>query len=96
MQTRRTLLISGASTILTALLSPRAMAGQRRLKPLKPGSRIRAMNPGTWMDRDTDLQALRDRCDQLQWHLEIPAAFTRLWRYFSGTDQERVQDLRSA
>ena len=31
MPTRRTLLISGASTIITALLSPRAMAAQRRL-----------------------------------------------------------------
>ena len=96
MPTRRTLLISGASTIITALLSPRAMAAQRRLKPLKPGSRIRAVNPGTWMDPDTDLQALRERCDQQQWHLEIPAAVTRQWRYFSGTDQERVEDLRSA
>ena len=47
MPTRRTLLISGASTIITALLSPRAMAAQRRLKPLKPGSGIRAVNPGT-------------------------------------------------
>ena len=53
MPTRRTLLISGASTIITALLSPRAMTAQRRLKPLKPGSRIRAVNPGTWMDPDT-------------------------------------------
>ena len=96
MPTRRTLLISGASTIITALLSPRAMAAQRRLKPLKPGSRIRAVNPGTWMDPDTDLQAFRERCDQQQWHLEIPAAVTRQWRYFSGTDQERVEDLRSA
>ena len=100
MPTRRTLLLSGASTVvstvITALLSPRAMAVQRRLKPLQPGSRIRAVNPGTWMDPDTDLQALRERCDQQQWHLEIPATVTRQWRYFSGTDQERVQDLRSA
>jgi muramoyltetrapeptide carboxypeptidase len=48
------------------------------------------------MDLDTDLQALRERCDQQQWHLEIPAAVTRQWRYFSGTDQERVQELNSA
>ena len=61
MPTRRTLLISGASTVITALLSPRAMAAQHRLKPLKPGSRIRAVNPGTWMDPDTDLQSLRER-----------------------------------
>ena len=76
MPTRRTLLISGASTIITSLLSPRAKAAQHRLKPLKPGSRIRAVNPGTWMDPDTDLQALHERCDQQQWHLEIPTAVT--------------------
>ena len=96
MPTRRTLLISGASTIITALLSPRAMAAQRRLKPLKPGSRIRAVNPGTWMDPDTDLQRLRERCDEQQWHLEVPKAVTRQWRYFSGTDRERVSDLTAA
>ena len=70
------------------------MAAQRRLKPLKPGSRIRAVNPITWMDLDTDLQASRERFDQQQWHLEIPAAVTRQWRYFSGADQERVENLR--
>ena len=96
MQTRRTLLISGVSTIITALLSPRAMGTQRRVTPLKPGARIRAVNPGTWMDPDTDLQRLRERCDQQQWHLEVPKAVTRQWRYFSGTDRERVSDLTAA
>ena len=96
MHTRRPLLISGASTVITALVSPSALAVQRRLRPLKPGSRIRALNPGTWIDPETDLEALLERCNQQQWHLEIPAAFTRQWRYFSGTDQKRVQDLRSA
>ncbi len=100
MQTRRTLLISGASTIastvVTALLSPRAMSGQRRLAPLKPGARIRAVNPGTWMDPDTDLKLLLERCDEQHWHLEIPAAVTRQWRYFSGTDRERSSDLTAA
>ena len=96
MQTRRTLLLSGASAIVTALLSPKGMAAQRRLTPLKPGSRIRAVNPGTWMDPDTDLEALLERCDAQHWHLDIPAAVTRQWRYFSGTDQERVRDLTAA
>ena len=96
MHTRRTLLISGAATVVTAMLPSRAMAAQRRLKPLKPGSRIRAVNPGTWMDPDTNLQPLLDRCAEQQWHLEVPEAVTRQWRYFSGTDRERVNDLRSA
>ena len=100
MQTRRTLLISGASaiasTVVTALLSPRAMGAQGRLAPLKPGARIRAVNPGTWMDPDTDLQPLIERCDAQKWHLEIPATVTRQWRYFSGTDRERISDLAAA
>ena len=96
MPSRRRLLISGASSVVTALLSSRAMAAKPRLAPLKPGSRIRAVNPGTWMDPDTDLQPLLERCDQQQWHLEIPAALTRQWRYFSGTDRERVKDLKAA
>ena len=100
MQTRRTLLISGASaiasTVVTALLSPRAMGAQGRLAPLKPGARIRAVNPGTWMDPDTDLQPLIERCDAQKWHLEIPATVTRQWRYFSGTDRERISDLSAA
>ena len=100
MQSRRTLLISGASaiasTVVTALLSPRAMGAQGRLAPLKPGARIRAVNPGTWMDPDTDLQPLIERCDAQKWHLEIPATVTRQWRYFSGTDRERISDLAAA
>ena len=71
MQTRRTLLLSGASAVVTALLSTRAMGAQPRLAPLKPGARIRAVNPGTWMDPDTDLQALLERCDQ-------PVSYTHL------------------
>ena len=72
------------------------MGAQGRLAPLKPGARIRAVNPGTWMDPDTDLQPLIERCDAQKWHLEIPATVTRQWRYFSGTDRERISDLAAA
>jgi muramoyltetrapeptide carboxypeptidase len=72
------------------------MGEQGRLAPLKPGARIRAVNPGTWMDPDTDLQPLIERCDAQKWHLEIPATVTRQWRYFSGTDRERISDLAAA
>ena len=96
MQTRRTLLISAASAVVTALLPHRAIGTQRALAPLRPGARIRAVNPGTWMDPETDLQPLLERCAEQKWHLEIPAAVTRQWRYFSGTDQERVADLTAA
>ena len=96
MQTRRTLLISAASAVVTALLPHRAIGTQRALAPLRPGARIRAVNPGTWMDPETDLQPLLERCAEQKWHLEIPAAVARQWRYFSGTDQERVADLTAA
>ena len=96
MPTRRALLLSGASALITTLFAPRALASQGGLAPLKPGARIRAVNPGTWMDPDTNLQPLLERCDEQQWHLEIPAAVTRQWRYFSGTDRERVRALAAA
>ena len=96
MPTRRSLLISGASTAITALLSPMARGAERGLAPLKPGARIRAVNPGTWMDPETDLQPLLDRCHEQRWRLEIPAGVTRQWRYFSGTDRQRVSDLTAA
>ena len=54
------------------------------------------VDPGTWMDPDTDLQPLLERCDEQQWHLEIPPAVTRQWRYFSGTDRQRITDLSAA
>ena len=96
MPTRRALLLSGASALITTLFAPRALASQGGLAPLKPGARIRAVNPGTWMEPDTDLQPLLERCDEQQWHLEIPAAVTRQWRFFSGTDRERVRALAAA
>ena len=84
MHTRRTLLISGASTVIPALLFPRAVAAQRRLRPLKPDSQIRAVNPATWMDPETDLEDLLERCNQQHWHLEITAADTPSMALFLG------------
>ena len=56
---------------------PQGHGGPAQAENLEAWIRIRAVNPGTWMDLYTDLQALRERCDQEQWHLEIPAAITR-------------------
>lgn len=54
------------------------------------------MNPGTWMDPETDLSLLKQRCAAEGWHLELPTSLFRQWRYFSGRDQERLADLEAA
>ena len=97
---RRSLLISGATTALGALLSGKATASTRRstphLPPLRKGARLRAINPGTWIEPDTAFEALIDRCAAEDWTLEIPPSVTEQWRYFSGRDQERAGELARA
>ena len=97
---RRSLLISGATTALGALLSGEATASTRgstpHLPPLRKGARLRAINPGTWIEPDTAFDALIDRCAAEDWTLEIPPSVTEQWRYFSGRDQERAVELTRA
>ena len=97
---RRSLLISGATTALGALLSGKATASTRgstpHLPPLRKGARLRAINPGTLIDPDTAFDALIDRCAAEDWTLEIPPSVTEQWRYFSGRDQERAGELARA
>ena len=93
---RRSLLITGAVAALAPLLPRKVKAEAPRLAPLGPGSRLRAVNPGTWMDPDQDLQPLIDRCAAEGWQLEIPAAVKQQWRYFSAPDAQRVAELSAA
>tara|TARA_B110000003_G_scaffold83734_1_gene85639 strand:+ start:612 stop:1577 length:966 start_codon:yes stop_codon:yes gene_type:complete len=97
---RRSLLISGATTALGALISGKATASTRgstpHLPPLRKGARLRAINPGTWIEPDTAFDALIDRCAAEDWTLEIPPSVTEQWRYFSGRDQERAVELARA
>ena len=97
---RRSLLISGATTALGALISGKATASTRgstpHLPPLRKGARLRAINPGTWIEPDTAFEALIDRCAAEDWTLEIPPSVTEQWRYFSGRDQERAGELARA
>ena len=97
---RRSLLISGATTALGALISGKATASTRgstpHLPPLRKGARLRAINPGTWIEPDTAFDALIDRCAAEDWTLEIPPSVTEQWRYFSGRDQERAGELARA
>jgi muramoyltetrapeptide carboxypeptidase len=59
---RRSLLISGAATALGALIggrtNARARASTPKLPPLRKGSRLRAVNPGTWIEPDTTFAAM--------------------------------------
>ena len=97
---RRSLLISGATTALGALISGKATASTRgstpHLPPLAKGARLRAINPGTWIEPDAAFDALIDRCAAEDWTLEIPPLVTEQWRYFSGRDQERAIELTRA
>ena len=97
---RRSLLISGATTALGALISGKATASTRgstpHLPPLRKGARLRAINLGTWTEPDTAFDALIDRCAAEDWTLEIPPSVTEQWRYFSGRDQERAGELARA
>ena len=74
---RRSLLISGAATALGALIGGRANALARasspNLPPLQKGSRLRAVNPGTWIEPDTTFAALIYRCAAEGGTLEIRA-----------------------
>ena len=100
MPSRRSLLLAGATAGATALFSAVARASgagpSSRPAPLRHGSRIRAVNPGTWMDPETDLVSLTERCEAQGWQLEIPDSVKGQWRYFSATDQDRVADLSAA
>ena len=93
---RRSLLITGAVAALAPLLPRKARAVAPTLAPLAPGSKLRAVNPGTWMDPDRDLQPLIDRCAAEGWQLEIPPVVKQQWRYFSAPDAQRVAELSAA
>ena len=93
---RRKLLISGAAAALTPLLNRRAMASAPPLAPLRPGARIRAVNPGTWIEPERDFSPMISRCAAEGWRLEIPDNLMHQWRYFSATDPNRAADLTTA
>ena len=66
------------------------------LRPLHKGSRLRAINAGTWLDPETDFGPLVERCEAEGWTLEVPESVKRQWQWFSGTDQQRADDLERA
>ncbi len=77
----------------------RARPTSRSLPPARPlarGSRLRALNPGTWIEPETDFNPLVQRCEAEGWILEIPEHVRGQWQWFSGTDAQRCQALEEA
>ena len=72
------------------------MASAPPLAPLRPGARIRAVNPGTWIKPERDFSPMISRCAAEGWRLEIPDNLMHQWRYFSATDPNRAADLTTA
>lgn len=71
-------------------------AQSRSPKPLRRGSRLRAVNPGTWIEPDVDFNPLVQRCEQQGWVLELPDAVRGQWQWFSATDAQRRDAIASA
>ncbi len=99
---RRSFLTLGVSAAVSAAV-PFSADGwaastqkQSPLRPLKKGSRLRAVNAGTWLNPQTDFGPLVKRCEAEGWILEIPESVKRQWQWFSGTDQQRADDLENA
>ena len=101
---RRSLLalaLSAGSGVVASVAGGQAKAASgfrslRPLAPLRPGSRLRAINPGTWMDPDTDFTPLMQRCAAQGWSLEIPESVRGQWQWFSATDAQRRASLEAA
>ena len=102
---RRGFLLSGATALSSVLLDGRAKAkvqskqAPKRLPPPTPlhrGARLRAVNPGTWIDPETDFNPLVERLAAEGWTLDIPDSVRGQWRYFSGRDSQRSNDLEAA
>ncbi|MFY8148416.1 MAG: LD-carboxypeptidase, partial [Prochlorococcaceae cyanobacterium] len=65
--------------------------------PLKPGSRVVAIAPGTWWEQPREeLALLGPRVQGAGWELVVPPATGRRWQWFSGTDHQRRTALEEA
>ena len=99
---RRSFLTLGVPTAVAIAVSSSAsgLAASTQknstLHSLQKGSRLRADNAGTWLDPETDFGPLVERCEAEGWTLEVPESVKRQWRWFSGTDQQRADDLERA
>jgi len=95
---RRELLHAGLScAAATAGIAWAAQPTELQPPPLRPGSRIAALAPGTWLDpADPLLELLGRRCADQGWQLIQPPQLMQRWRWFAGTDRARGSALREA
>ena len=94
MRRRELMQLAGAGLLAAPLAA--AARGQQP-PPLKPGARIAALAPGTWLERgDPMLTRLQQRCAQRGWQLLTPPELKGQWRWFSATDQQRLAALHQA
>ncbi len=97
---RRPLLIAALAALAAGAGPATATVPRQGLhdpKPLRPGSRLLAVAPGTWVDEDRrPIGLLRERCRTQGWELITPAQLFGRWRWFSASDQQRTAALQSA
>jgi len=94
---RRHLMCSAAALALGSAAAAARTSGPEAPAPLRPGSRIAAVAPGTWLEpEDPLLDRLRLRCRQQGWELVTPAELKGRWHWFAGRDGARQQALRQA
>ena len=63
--------------------------------PLRSGSRLLAVAPGTWWeDAPSEAARLQRLFAAAGWSLEVPAAAMGRWRWFSAADRDRLEQLQ--
>lgn len=94
---RRRLLQAGLALAGGTLANGASLGFARSLPALKPGSRIAALAPGTWLDpADPLLDQLSRRCKAQGWELVRPGALQQRWHWFAGSDRMRETAWREA
>ena len=97
---RRQLLGAGVAAAALSFCRAGARASQKSSAapaPLRPGSRIAALAPGTWLEPgDPLLDQLEQRCRRQGWSLIRSPELARRWRWFAGTDGQRAMALQQA
>jgi len=65
--------------------------------PLRPGSRLVALAPGTWWENPgPEARELQSRCAAAGWNLVVPPEAMGRWRWFSAADASRRAQLDRA
>ena len=92
---RRQVLQAGLALAGSSWAAARASGSQPA--PLRRGSRVAALAPGTWLDpADPMLEQLSQRCAAEGWELLRPRSLRQRWRWFAGSDRQRLGALQQA